>query len=386
MFATTPPSCWRSFAVSYSPPKTLPWKVTLMAFWVCHEDPSEAPWQDDLYIDVIGVEFLLNFWKLSTTFGCWFLLWSIVDQNTGFILQRWVCSGCWFAMRPWRSTLQKSTTGEFSLWHVRYGLDSDWFDMNSRWLLYQACFGGTLFGMDIGIIGGVLTLSDFKTWDSCVDMILQCSGWLILLSEFGIDHLNPLAASNLSANLVSVMQAGAIAGALAANPLVDKIGRKPGLMVVSVFAFIGGILQAVSFGSFVCFYIGRSVSSYSLIKYLSTNSHFRFVEGLGLGGATMVAPTYVAENAPRAIRGLLVGFYQLFETMGAMVAFFINYGSLLHIKVRSSQRNNRTDTNISEIGSCILASTISHAITSTIPPLHQHFLLSRKPSMVGQAR
>lgn len=47
----------------------------------------------------------------------------------------------------------------------------------------------------------------------------------------------------------------------------------------------------------------------------------------------MLAPTYVAENAPRGIRGLLVGFYQLFETMGAMVAFFINYGSLLHLKV-----------------------------------------------------
>jgi hypothetical protein len=28
--------------------------------------------------------------------------------------------------------------------------------------LLQACFGGTLFGMDIGIIGGVLTLPDFQ--------------------------------------------------------------------------------------------------------------------------------------------------------------------------------------------------------------------------------
>lgn len=48
----------------------------------------------------------------------------------------------------------------------------------------------------------------------------------------------------------------------------------------------------------------------------------------------MLAPTYVSENAPRGIRGLLIGFYQLFETMGAMVAFFIDYGSLLHIPVR----------------------------------------------------
>lgn len=61
----------------------------------------------------------------------------------------------------------------------------------------------------------------------------------------------------------------------------------------------------------------------------------RFVEGLGLGGATMVAPTYVSENAPRSIRGLLVGFYQLFETAGAMLAFWIDYGSLLHDKGHS---------------------------------------------------
>ena len=50
----------------------------------------------------------------------------------------------------------------------------------------------------------------------------------------------------------------------------------------------------------------------------------------------MVAPTYVSENSPRAIRGLLLGFYQLFETMGAMIAFFIDYGALLHIKGHGS--------------------------------------------------
>ncbi len=31
-------------------------------------------------------------------------------------------------------------------------------------LACAACFGGTLFGMDIGIIGGVLTLPDFKKY------------------------------------------------------------------------------------------------------------------------------------------------------------------------------------------------------------------------------
>lgn len=153
--------------------------------------------------------------------------------------------------------------------------------------------------MDTGIIGGVLTLPDFK-------------------QEFGLDGFSSTASANLSANLVSTMQAGAIIGALAALPLSEKLGRKPSLMIIAVFAFIGGFMQAFSNGNFGTFYAGR------------------VIEGLGLGGATMLAPTYVSENSPRAIRGLLIGFYQLFETMGAMIAFFIDYGSLLHIKVSLS--------------------------------------------------
>lgn len=44
----------------------------------------------------------------------------------------------------------------------------------------------------------------------------------------------------------------------------------------------------------------------------------------------MVNPLYISENAPRAIRGLLTGVYQLFIVTGIMIAFWINYGSLLH--------------------------------------------------------
>lgn len=45
----------------------------------------------------------------------------------------------------------------------------------------------------------------------------------------------------------------------------------------------------------------------------------------------MVNPLYVSENAPRAIRGGLTGLYQLFITLGIMLAFWINYGSNQHI-------------------------------------------------------
>ncbi|RBQ70085.1 hypothetical protein FVER14953_12845 [Fusarium verticillioides] len=161
-------------------------------------------------------------------------------------------------------------------------------------LTASACFAGALFGVDAGIIGGVLAMPDFKR-------------------EFGLDTRPKEDAADLAGNLVTTMQAGAIAGALLSSPFADRKGRKPALLLVAVTGFVGGIMQAFSYGHLSVFYIGR------------------FVEGLGLGAGTMLAPTYVSENSPRAIRGFLVGFFQLLLVLGGMTAYFINYGSLLHL-------------------------------------------------------
>lgn len=50
----------------------------------------------------------------------------------------------------------------------------------------------------------------------------------------------------------------------------------------------------------------------------------------GVGAASMITPLYTSENAPRAIRGALTGMYQFFIVTGVCIAFWINYGSLLH--------------------------------------------------------
>ncbi|KAM5343755.1 hypothetical protein ACJ41O_012292 [Fusarium nematophilum] len=162
-------------------------------------------------------------------------------------------------------------------------------------LAASACFAGALFGVDAGIIGGVLAMPDFKR-------------------EFGLDTRPPSAAADLSGNLVTTMQAGAVAGALISSPFADRKGRKPALLAVAITGLIGGLMQAFSYGHLSVFYIGR------------------FVEGIGLGAGTMLAPTYVSENSPRAIRGFLVGFFQLLLVMGGMMAYFINYGALLHLQ------------------------------------------------------
>ncbi|OJJ02919.1 hypothetical protein ASPVEDRAFT_53510 [Aspergillus versicolor CBS 583.65] len=166
------------------------------------------------------------------------------------------------------------------------------------WRVYalacSACFGGMLFGMETGIIGGVLTMVPFQ-------------------NKYGLDPENKTAQANLSANIVSTLQAGCFFGALAASWVADRFGRKLGLITASFVAILGVIMQVAASGHLEAMYIGRLLC------------------GVGVGFASMVNPLYVSENAPRAIRGGLTGLYQLFITMGIMLAFWINYGSLLHI-------------------------------------------------------
>nr|OQO19490.1 hypothetical protein B0A51_11536 [Rachicladosporium sp. CCFEE 5018] len=166
------------------------------------------------------------------------------------------------------------------------------------WRVYalacSACFGGMLFGMDSGIIGGVLTLTQFK-------------------ETYGLSKLIGVPLADLTANIVTTLQCGCFVGALSAGFFADRYGRRLSLMAAAIFAIVGTIMQAAASGEIAVIYVGR------------------FIAGLGVGAASMVTPLYVSENAPRAIRGALTGIYQLFITAGIMLAFWINYGSALHI-------------------------------------------------------
>ena len=128
---------------------------------------------------------------------------------------------------------------------------------------------------------------------------------------------------------MSVIQAGAFAGCLFSVWLANHLGRRLSLIFASILVFIGVALQAAASGHIASIYVGR------------------FVAGVAIGIASTVNPLYVSENAPRGIRGLLTGFYQLSLVTGLTVsdgcgrdtdafvnvkqlAFWINYGCLLH--------------------------------------------------------
>lgn len=124
-------------------------------------------------------------------------------------------------------------------------------------------------------------------------------------------------------NPVTTLQCGCFAGALAASPVADRLGRKFALYVSAVLAVVGTVMQLAASGYIEVIYTGRLVA------------------GVGVGAASMVVPLYgeqeqeylcsrlrdadaaaVSENAPRAIRGGLTGFYQLFIVTGIMIAFW----------------------------------------------------------------
>lgn len=79
----------------------------------------------------------------------------------------------------------------------------------------------------------------------------------LLTSKFGLEGLSKVAAADLSANIVSTLQAGCFVGALGAYPVADKWGRKPSLLLSAVIAFVGIVMQFASDGHIAAMYVGR---------------------------------------------------------------------------------------------------------------------------------
>ena len=141
-----------------------------------------------------------------------------------------------------------------------------------------AALGGLLFGYDTGVISGAL---------------------LFLREAF---HL-----SNLMLGVVtSLALAGAAVGAGFAGPLSDHFGRRPILIVTACIFVVGGLVSAFA-----------PVLAVLLIG--------RLLVGLGIGGASMLTPLYLAEIAPARERGALVSFSQLAVTVGILVAYLVGY-------------------------------------------------------------
>ena len=141
-----------------------------------------------------------------------------------------------------------------------------------------AAIGGFLFGFDSGVINGTV-------------------------SALGKAFNSSSVATGF--NVASVLL-GCALGALAAGPLADKFGRRAIMIITAI------IFAISAFGS------GISESSAEFIFY-------RLFGGLGIGAASVLAPAYIAEVAPPALRGRLATLQQLAIVLGLFAAFLSNY-------------------------------------------------------------
>ena len=105
---------------------------------------------------------------------------------------------------------------------------------------------------------------------------------------------------------VSCLTVGATFAMAIAGPLADRFGRRAMLMLTAALFTVSAVGCAVA-------------PDYSTLVWA------RILGGLGVGGALLIAPIYIAEIAPPARRGQLVSFNQLNIVLGFSAAFFSNY-------------------------------------------------------------
>ena len=144
---------------------------------------------------------------------------------------------------------------------------------------FVAAVGGLLFGYDTAVVAGAIGFIQEK-----YNVSPAMTGWA-----------------------ASCALVGCMAGAMLAGWLSDKLGRKKVLMIAG-FAF------AVSS-------IGILIPSG--IEYFI---FFRFIGGIGIGIASILAPMYISEIAPADIRGRLISIYQLGIVTGILLIYFVNAG------------------------------------------------------------
>jgi len=140
--------------------------------------------------------------------------------------------------------------------------------------------GGLLFGYDTGVVSGAL---------------------LFLKTNFG-------GLSSFQEELVtSLLLVGAMAGAILAGRLSDKLGRKRTVLGTALVFIVGVALAAFT-------------PSYPVLLIA------RIIIGLAVGSASMVVPLYIGEFAPPKVRGGLVSLNQLAITVGILVSYLADYG------------------------------------------------------------
>lgn len=145
-----------------------------------------------------------------------------------------------------------------------------------------ATLGSLLFGYDTGVISGALP-------------------YMYMPHGAGGLALNPVEEGLIG----GVLLIGAAFGAVLGGTMSDRWGRRHNITILAVLFLFGAI-------------------GTTFAPSVAVMSPFRFILGFAVGGASATVPVYLAETAPKRIRGSIVAIDQLMIVTGQLLAFTMN--------------------------------------------------------------
>jgi SP family xylose:H+ symportor-like MFS transporter len=119
--------------------------------------------------------------------------------------------------------------------------------------------------------------------------------------------------------LVCAALLGTITGSLAARWIAETLGRKLPIIIAAVLFFVSAVGSAFPEIGIAAHGSGSADAAWMYFFY-------RFVGGLAVALASFVAPMYVSEFAPSAVRGQIGAYQQIAIAGGICVALFANWG------------------------------------------------------------
>ncbi len=144
-----------------------------------------------------------------------------------------------------------------------------------------------------------------------------------------IDH-NFIAPRGMHANAANLLLGftvcaallGTILGALFARRAAEMLGRKRPMIIAAVLFMASALGSA--FPEFGLAHLG-AMGPDAIWPFIA----WRVVGGVAVGLASVIAPMYVAEFAPSAVRGQLGAYQQIAIAGGIAIVLFVNWGIAL---------------------------------------------------------
>lgn len=168
---------------------------------------------------------------------------------------------------------------------------------NVRPLLFcsLAVFGAITYGYDGTYFTAILEMDKFQRDYGHKEIVNGVSTYVF--------------PSNIKAVVTSIVQAGEFCGALLAGPIGDWAGRRGCFFAATFMLTLGAVLQLIIAGSVPLLGTGRAIL------------------GVGVGMLANCTPLYLSEISTVAIRGVVVGSWQLLLAIGQVIGACVGQGT-----------------------------------------------------------